>query len=337
MEVFSRAAGRFKGFFDELIGAFLEREDVLAQSALALLSRERTRDANLQRAQVVLITDGIAPINLWSVWRARETLQSMPVHVSVIALGAESPELKKMAATQRARGEPVFYHYVSDQAMSELLRRTRIARPPLSFPDPSDKTPARQVTPAAPSPAKPATAPNAPIGIPIVVELELWQELDQLVDELTVLHEPPDTEMLESAGLLEQAYEELGVSLAEQGHEAERARAEALRRDARALNLRFERWFPDPEELAASSSAAPPPDLLEVVEIVVRTVSELTDYLSGPPATRRVDAIEILERLLLEAGVSPWAYLRALPHATPPCRAALHALRRSALPAARLG
>jgi MoxR-like ATPase len=40
MEAFSRAGGRFRGFFDELNGAFLEREDVLAQTALALLSRE---------------------------------------------------------------------------------------------------------------------------------------------------------------------------------------------------------------------------------------------------------------------------------------------------------
>jgi hypothetical protein len=44
------------------------------------------------------------------------------------------------------------------------------------------------------------------------------------------------------------------------------------------------------------------------------------DYLASPPITRRVDAIEILERLLLEAGVSPWAYARALPHATDACR-----------------
>jgi hypothetical protein len=50
-----------------------------------------------------------------------------------------------------------------------------------------------------------------------------------------------------------------------------------------------------------------------------------------PAVTRRLDAIELLERLLLEAGVSPWAYTRALPHATEPCREALHALRRSAL------
>lgn len=41
--------------------------------------------------------------------------------------------------------------------------------------------------------------------------------------------------------------------------------------------------------------------------------------------------VEILERLLLEAGVSPWAYMRALPHATKACRDALRSLRQSAL------
>jgi hypothetical protein len=67
------------------------------------------------------------------------------------------------------------------------------------------------------------------------------------------------------------------------------------------------------------------------IEIVVRTVNELTDYLGAPPVTRRVDAIELLERPSLEAGVSPWAYTHALRHATEPCREALRALRRSAL------
>jgi MoxR-like ATPase len=40
MDAFTRAAGRFAGFFRELNGVFLEREDVLTQTALALLSRE---------------------------------------------------------------------------------------------------------------------------------------------------------------------------------------------------------------------------------------------------------------------------------------------------------
>jgi MoxR-like ATPase len=40
MEAFTRAAGRFAEFFRELNGVFLEREEVLTQTALALLSRE---------------------------------------------------------------------------------------------------------------------------------------------------------------------------------------------------------------------------------------------------------------------------------------------------------
>ena len=308
------------------------------------INKERARDPNLQRAQIVLVTDGIAEINLWSVWRAREALGGMPVRVSVIALGSESPALKELAATQRARGEPVFYHHLSDQAMSDLLRRTRIARPPLSFPEPPEgdgnRAPARAKPPVPPTEPPPpptesaASEPSAspdPAPIPVVVELELWHELDQLVDELSVLHEPPDAEALENAGLMEEAYAELFMSLDEQGNEAERAQAEALRRDARAVGVRFERWFPDPDAPAVERGSAPPAELIEVVEIVVCTVAELTDFLSGTPVSRRIDAIELLERLLLEAGVSPWAYARALPHATDACRTALRALRHSAL------
>jgi hypothetical protein len=298
---------------------------------------ERARDPNLQRAQIVLVSDGIAEINLWSVWRAREALGGMPVRVSVIALGSESPALKELAATQRARGEPVFYHYLSDQAMSDLLRRTRIARPPLSFPDlpdadiPPPPQSLRAKQRVAPNVESAPSEPSAPPHIPVVVELKLWQELDQLVDELSVLHEPPDTDALENVGLMEEAYAELFMSLDEQGNEAERAQAEALRRDARAVGVRFERWFPDPDEPTVERGPPPPAELIEIVEIVVCTVTELTDFLSGTPISRRVDAIELLERLLLEAGVSPWAYTRALPHATDACREALRALRQSAL------
>ena len=60
------------------------------------------------------------------------------------------------------------------------------------------------------------------------------------------------------------------------------------------------------------------------------SVHELTEYLAGSSLGRRVDAVELLERLLLEAGVSPWAYSRALPHATAKSRLALQALRGAA-------
>ena len=86
---------------------------------------------------------------------------------------------------------------------------------------------------------------------------------------------------------------------------------------------------PDPDSLARRTGAAPPPELLEVIEIVLLSVSELTDYLSSSALGRAVDAIEILERLLLEAGVTPWAYVRALPYATTESRRALAMLRQT--------
>jgi hypothetical protein len=285
------------------------------------IAKERANDPTLERAQIVLVTDGIAQVELWPIWRAREALQGVPVRVSVIALGAESPALKELAATERARGEPVFYHYLSDQAIAEMLRRTRIARAPLG---------------AAPSPVAKATAtattvsvPGADeaLDIPIAVELPVWLELDQLVDELSVLRAPVDVDRIEDADPLVRAYEELGVSLAEQGFEAERARLDALRRDARAVTLRFERWFPDPDRLSKSSTP-PPAELVELLDILIGSVAELVDYLGGSPVQRQVDAIELLERLLLEAGISPWAYTHALPHVGQASRDALSSLRR---------
>ncbi|HEY0464134.1 MAG TPA: hypothetical protein VGC79_08000, partial [Polyangiaceae bacterium] len=141
---------------------------------------ERAKDANLQRAQLVLVTDGIAEIDLARVWRARQTLEGMPVRVSVIALGHENPALQRLAATQRARGEPVFYHHVSDRAMLELLGRIRIARPLRDVPTLAVK--------------KPTTAP--------VTAPEFWHELDELVDELSVLRAPPDLDSMEQSSSL---------------------------------------------------------------------------------------------------------------------------------------
>jgi hypothetical protein len=40
------------------------------------------------------------------------------------------------------------------------------------------------------------------MNIPVMVELEVWHELDQLVDELSLLRVPPAAEALESAGVL---------------------------------------------------------------------------------------------------------------------------------------
>ena len=146
-----------------------------------------------------------------------------------------------------------------------------------------------------------------------------------MVDELSVLHQPPDLENLEQAQYLDAAYREVGLSLSDKGLEAERAHCEAQKRDFRAVCARFDRWFPALEKLPRDEAVSP--ELLEVIEVVLSTVAELIAYLDGPPLQRRVDAIEILERLLTEAGVPPWTYCRALPHATAPARIALERLR----------
>lgn len=281
------------------------------------IADERRREPTLRRAQLVLISDGVAPVDIERVWSARQSLGDLPVQVSVIALGSENPALKQLASLQRARGEGVFYHYLSDEALYRLSRGVQTT----NRPDPD------AARPAFPAPARVSVAVAVPPPAPTKPDAEaLWSELGALVDELSVLREPPDLESLQQAQHLDAAYEEVGLSLSDQGLEAERAHCEAQKRDFRALCGRFERWFPALEKQPPRDEAVSP-ELLEVIEVVLSTVAELIGYLDSPPLQRRVDAIEILERLLMEAGVPPWTYCRALPHATAPARVALERLR----------
>jgi hypothetical protein len=289
------------------------------------IARERERDPNLKRAQLVLVTDGIAEVSLQRVWQAREKLGAMPVRVSVIALGGENATLKELAAWQRARGEAVFYHYVSDETLYGMVRDVRVTQSP------------RETNSAAlprPKPSAPAPPLQKPASEPAIASAdassELWTTLEQLVDELCVLQTPPDLDELERAQYLEGAYEELELSFADSRFEAERARCEAQKRDYRSLGLRFDRWFPEARPLAPTAGPSPPSELLQVTEVVLVSVAELVELLEGTPLARRVNAIEILERLLLEAGVSPWAYCRALSAASSTASEALDRIRASA-------
>jgi hypothetical protein len=293
--------------------------------SFAELSRECSSDATLKRAQLVLVTDGVAKIDLGRVWGARQRIGDIPVQVSVIALGSENPALKELAAVQRARGEAVFYHYLSDQTLYFMARGARVR---------AEKPDGGQHLPLAPKPEASIVvtlqAPTEPEPVPEpALDAQVWQELDELVSELSVLQEPPDLDGIEQAAQLDAACDELGLSLSDTGLEAERARCEAKKRDLRALSSRFERWFPDLSELAPRKSAPPEPELLDVIEVALLSVRDLIAYLDGSPLQRRVDAIEVLERLLLEAGVSPWAYCKALPFATDQARQAIADLRVS--------
>lgn len=295
-------------------------ETALIQS-FAELGQARELDPNLKRAQLVLVSDGMARVDPARVWQAREQLGALPVQVSVIALGCENPALKELCAWQRARGEAIFYHYLSDETLFDLMRvttgRQKLATAP-------------RLAPAATKPSVVETHANAETAAAASgADVEPWASLEQLVDELCVLRTPPDLDELERAQLLEGAYEELELSLGNARPEAERAHAEAQKRDYRSLGVRFERWFPEPATFA-KTAAPPPAELLDVLEVVLLTVAELVEYLEGSPLARRVNAIEILERLLLEAGVSPWAYCRALPFSSPVAQGALLRTRTAA-------
>ncbi|HYP89751.1 MAG TPA: hypothetical protein VEQ59_16400 [Polyangiaceae bacterium] len=288
------------------------------------LREECSKDDSLRRAQLVLVTDGVARIDLERVWGARERALDIPVQVSVVALGSENDALKQLAAAQRARGEAVFYHFLSDEALYRMARGVRVhAPPPLSADSRASSSPRSPAPPAAP------LADETPAdGEPPAPEQDVWRELDELVGELSLLREPPDLDGILQAEHLTGAYEELGISLTDVGLEAERARYEARRRDGRALSARFDRWFP----AILPQPSAPhevPRELLEVIEVALLSVVELVGYLGGAPLQRRVDAIELLERLLCEAGVSPWHYCRALPSSSPRARAAIASLRSS--------
>ena len=78
-------------------------------------------DPDLARAQIVLVTDGEAPIDEGLLRRAREGVGGIPVGVSIIALGAQNPALRELAARQRARGERVFYQFVDDEELRRIV------------------------------------------------------------------------------------------------------------------------------------------------------------------------------------------------------------------------
>lgn len=93
-------------------------------------------------------------------------------------------------------------------------------------------------------------------------------------------------------------------------HQGERAREEAATRDRASLERRYARWFP---------SQAPRPDLPRVTgddhdaaRVVLATVAEVVGELGGDGLRRKADAIEIVERLLPDARLTPARFRQVL-------------------------
>lgn len=88
---------------------------------------------------------------------------------------------------------------------------------------------------------------------------------------------------------------------------------EACHRHHRELQQRFVRWFPRLQERPAEPLASD--DDQRVIERVCRVLAVVSETLSAAPARPldlQADAIELVERLLLDEHLTPWRYSEAL-------------------------
>jgi hypothetical protein len=259
----------------------------IEQALLDSFELVRTADvgeAELSRAQIVLVTDGEAAVDEAKVREARERVGSVPVQVSVIALGTENPALRRLVARQRARGERAFYHHLDDEALRAIvLGRTALG------------------------PVRGRSLSNAELGDGAKLAAE--RALDEL-SELERTHAPS-------------AKDELVPRLRRVLVEAPHALRDAAARDAASLAGRCAKWFP----AAVAEPLAEVAEDDEAAAQVLATIAELTTDFGAGVIARQADAIELLERLLPDAGLTPLRYFAVVERPSKRLAQALDAVR----------
>ena len=246
-------------------------------SSFDMIRDARKEDGELSRAQVVLITDGEATVRERVVREARERVGEIPIAVSVIALGQENPALRALVSRQRAQGERAFYHFIDDQTLAELANGDLGDARALHLLD-EDEAPMSRV--------------------------ELEDAVGNVLEEAAELERGRHRVLLQPPAELATAFEELGLPASAMS-EGQQALVEAAERDIRALERRYRRWFPAPE---ASDDTPPPQELEDAVVLVLSTVAEVVSELGIDELERKADAIDVLERLLPDARISPARY-----------------------------
>ncbi|MEO7097217.1 MAG: hypothetical protein ABI175_28410, partial [Polyangiales bacterium] len=103
-------------------------------------------------------------------------------------------------------------------------------------------------------------------------------------------------------------------------------------RDARALDRRYARWFPAADRVPQALGPLPDAgtaerDDLDAALVTLTTIAEAIGIGSGSALARRADAIDVLERLLPDARLSParyWELLQLYPGAMTTAVGAVH-------------
>ena len=285
----------------EIVGTMRSGGTDIQKALLASLEQvqvARELDPELSRAQIVLVTDGESEVDEEAVVAARATLSGLPVGVSVIALGEENLALRGLVARQRARGEPAFYHFLDDEQLEAIARGALEHETAIHLPaDAARNT--------------------------LTVARELESELGPLVEELRTLERERDIAALERLDAEVQARREPGDREGDVPDspilEGERARVEALHRDRAAIGARFARWFPPvPDDHDGRARGGLPAkgtterDEVDAVLCALSSVAEVVVLIGGPELARRAEAIELLERLLPDAQLTPARYRELL-------------------------
>ncbi len=271
-------------------------------SSFETIREAKEADPDLARAQIVLVTDGDAAVREEVITKAREAVGDVPIAVSVVALGLENTALKAIVARQRARGERAFYHYLDDDALVEICEGKTFFGPSIHVEeDAGDK------------------------GLSLDARVaKLRAELGGLVEELDGLAKQRHAAAVEAAladadahAEKTKAEAELGIAVeASMSGEGQRALREAADRDRRNLENRFAKWFPKVEMVPPSGNEDKPitsPDA-EAIVLVLSTIAEVVSELSGTDLGRKADAIELLERLLPDALLTPSKWFFVLKH-----------------------
>lgn len=273
-------------------------------SSLEQVAVARELDHELTRAQIVLVTDGEAEVDESAVVAARAALGTLPIGVSVIALGEENLALRGLVARQRARGELAFYHFLDDEQLAAIASGEGERETALHLPPSSSRN-------------------------PLTVARELEVELGPLVEELRSIDRERDIAAFErhDAELQQRRGGASGEETA--ATDGERARLEASHRDRASLAARFARWFPaaSNETRALPAKGSKERDDVDAILCVLTSVAEVVMLVGGPELARRAEAIELLERLLPDAQLTPATYresLREWPGAIAPALRAVH-------------
>jgi hypothetical protein len=240
----------------------------------------QSRGMDLARANIVLVTDGESPVDEAEIVRTLASLGTLQTGINIIALGQENPSLKKLAAHQKEMGKRVFYQFIDDETIRKIINGERDG---VCLHPPDDS------------------------------ELENCSNLLRETIEQIEQSERIRDDMTSSDSFLEQALSEMGTDTALRA--AMKGRIELAKRNDAALTRRFERWFPRMAQ--ASTEALNYPDqqtesrLRDTVSLV-DGVTEVLTLMTAEHRERQADALEVFQRSLSDAGISPFEYTELL-------------------------